>query len=231
MDVRRQGRASLAVWWNAPVRPLLWLVLTGTFAAINFVAAANAPERDQDTVYRYDVIVSAAVAYGLLFVLVLALTNGLPRRELLGLRRPASWPRALGLSLVCLVVILVGAAILLQLTNAGDEQNLAPEDWDSSRAGAYAASFVAIVFIGPVVEELLYRGAGIGLLAPYGKWVAIGVTALLFGLGHGLLLSLGAFIWFGLVTAWLRYRTDSLYPPLVVHSCFNALGMIVPLLV
>jgi membrane protease YdiL (CAAX protease family) len=213
------------------MRTILWLVLTGTFAAINFVAASQAPERGQDTVFTYDVIVSAVIAYGLLLVLILLLTNGLPRRELFALRPPPSWPRALGLSLVSLVVILIGAAILLQLTNAGDEQNLTPEEWDGSRAGAYAASFVAIVFIGPTVEELLYRGAGIGLLAPYGRTVAIGVTAVLFGLGHGLLLSLGAFIWFGLVTAWLRYRTNSLYPPLLVHRGFNAAGMIVPLLI
>lgn len=213
------------------MRTLLWLVLTGTFAALNFVAVSQAPERDQDTVYSYDVLVSAVIAYGLLFVLILALTNGLPRRDLLALRRPPSWPRALGLSLVSLIAIGIGAAIVLQLTNAGDEQNLAPEDWDSSRAGAYATSFVAIVFIGPLVEELLYRGAGIGLLAQHGRLIAVGVTALLFGLGHGLLLSLGAFVWFGVVTGWLRLRTDSLYPPLLVHSVFNALGMIVPLLV
>ena len=68
------------------------------------------------------------------------------------------------------------------------------------------------MLIGPVVEELLYRGAGVGLLEPHGRLAAIGVTALMFGLGHGLLLSLGAFIWFGIVTAWLRLHTDSLYP-------------------
>jgi membrane protease YdiL (CAAX protease family) len=61
--------------------------------------------------------------------------------------------------------------------------------------------------------------------------VAVGVTAVLFGLGHGLLLSLGAFIWFGLVVAIVRLRTRSLYPAILVHSTFNALGMIVPLFV
>ena len=81
------------------------------------------------------------------------------------------------------------------------------------------------------MEELLYRGAGVGLLRHHGRLAAIAVTALMFGLGHGLLLSLGAFIWFGIVTAWIRLRTDSLYPGLIVHSCFNAFGMIVPLFV
>lgn len=212
------------------MRALLWVAVTAAFAAVNFYAVSQAGERGQDTVYSYDVLASAVVAYGLLLVVVLALTSGLPRREVLALRAPASWASALGLAGAGLVAIFAGATALLWLTGAGDEQNLAPEEWDGSRAGAYAASFVAIVLIGPVVEELLYRGAGVGLFLPRGNLAAIGVTALLFGLGHGLLLSLAAFVWFGIVTAWIRVRTDSLYPVLLVHAAFNAAGMVVPLL-
>ena len=212
------------------MRALIWLAVTTAFAALSFYSVSQAPERGGDTVYSYDVLVSAVVAYGLLLAVVLALTAGLPRRELLALRAPRSWGRALGLSLGGLVAIIAGAYFLLALTGAGDEQNLAPEEWDGSRAGAYAASFAAIVLIGPLVEELLYRGVGVGLLEQHGRLTAIGVTALMFGLGHGLLLSLGAFIWFGVVTAWIRLRTDSLYPALIVHSLFNAFGMIAPLL-
>lgn len=213
------------------MRALIWLAVTGAFAALNFYAVSRAPERGDDTVYSYDVLANAVFAYGLLFAFVLALTAGLPRRDVLGLRSPRSWPGALGLSLAGLVAILIGASTIVWLSGAGDEQNLAPEDWDGSRAGAYAASFVAIVFVGPFVEELLYRGAGVGLLESRGTIAAIGVTAVMFGLGHGLLLSLGAFVWFGIVTAWIRIRTDSLYPALIVHALFNAFGMIVPLFV
>jgi membrane protease YdiL (CAAX protease family) len=213
------------------MRLQLWLAVTAAFAALNFYAASQPSEREGDVVYTYDVFVSAVIAYGLMLGVIFALTAGLPRRELLALRPPRSWGRALGLSLGGLVAIYVGAGVLLWLSRAGDEQNLTPEAWDSSRAGAYAASFVAVVLIGPVVEELLYRGLGVGLLQAYGRFAAIGVTALLFGLGHGLLLSLGAFVWFGVVTAWIRLRTDSLYPTLVVHCCFNAVGMTAPLFI
>jgi len=213
------------------MRVQAWLAVTAAFAAVNFYAASQSSERDGDIVYSYDVLASAVVVYGLLLGVVFAITAGLPRRELLALRAPRSWGRALGLSLGSLIAIFVGAALLLWLSQAGDEQNLTPEAWDSSRAGAYAASFVAIVLIGPVVEELLYRGAGVGLLQHHGRLAAIGGTALMFGLGHGLLLSLGAFVWFGVVTAWLRLRTDSLYPALIVHAAFNAFGMTVPLFV
>jgi membrane protease YdiL (CAAX protease family) len=213
------------------VRALLWLAITGAFAALNLYAVSQAEDRGEDTIYSYDVLFSAIVAYGLLAVIVYALTQGLPRRELLGLRAPRSWASGVGLALGGVIAALLGAAALLALTDAGDEQNLAPEDWDGSRAGAYAASFLAIVFIGPTVEELLYRGAGIGLLERWGAPVAVGVTALMFGLGHGLLLSFPAFLWFGLVTGWLRVHTRSLYPPLLAHCTFNAFGMILPVVV
>ena len=214
------------------MRAAIWIAVTGAFAALNFYAAATADgEREQDAVYSYELLVGAVVAYGLLLVFVIAITSGLSRRDVLALRPPPSWWRALGLSAGAVVVILLGAYVALTLAGAGDEQNLTPEDWDASRAGPYAASFVAIVFIGPTVEELLYRGAGLALLEPYGRGAAVAVTAVLFGLGHGLPLSLGAFIWFGLVVALVRLRTKSLYPGILVHATFNALGMTVPLFV
>lgn len=213
------------------MRAAIWIAVTGAFAALNFYAAATGGERNQDAVYSYDLLTGAVVAYGLLLGFVFAITAGLPRREVLALRAPESWWRAIGLAAGAVVVILIGAYVALALTGAGDEQNLTPEEWDGSRAGAYAASFVAVVFIGPIVEELLYRGAGLGLLEPYGQRVAVAVTAIVFGLGHGLLLSLGAFIWFGLVIALVRIRTKSVYPAIAVHMIFNALGMTVPLFI
>jgi membrane protease YdiL (CAAX protease family) len=216
---------------RSPGRAVIWIAVTGAFAALNFYAANTADDRGQDAVYSYDLLVGAVLAYGLLFGFVWALTSGLPRREVLALRPPPSWWRAIGLAVVAVIVILIGAYVALALTDAGDEQNLTPEDWDGSRAGQYAASFVAVVLIGPVVEELLYRGVGLKLLEPYGRWIAVGVTAAIFGLGHGLLLSLGAFVWFGIVVALVRLRTGSLYPAILVHSTFNALGMTLPLFV
>jgi membrane protease YdiL (CAAX protease family) len=209
----------------------IWVAVTGGFAARNFYAASTADDRGQDAVYSYDLLAGALIAYGLLFVFVLALTQGMPRRDVLALRAPPSWWRAVGLAVVAVIAILVGAYLVLALAQAGDEQNLTPEGWDGSRAGQYAASFVAVVLIAPVVEELLYRGVGLSLLEPYGRWVAVGVTAAIFGLGHGLLLSLGAFVWFGIVVALVRLRTGSIYPAILVHCTFNALGMTIPLFV
>ena len=212
------------------MRLALWFAFVGTFAALNLYARSAGTRPDDDAVYQYDFAFGSLAGYAVLFSLVLALSIGLPRREVFALRRPRSWGRSLGLALGALIVIYIGAALALVLSGADDEQNLTPEGWDGSRAGAYALSFIAIVFAAPITEELLYRGLGLWLLlARTAAPVAVGVTAVLFGLGHGLLLSLAAFIWFGIVIAIVRLRTDSIYPAFVVHCTFNAIGMIAPL--
>ncbi len=214
------------------MRLALWIFFVGAFAALNLYGRSEGTRPDDDIIYQYDFAVGSLAGYAVLFSLVLALTIGLPRREVLALRRPPSWPRALGLALGALVVIYIGAALALSLSGAGDEQNLTPEGWDGTRAGAYALSFLAIVFAAPITEELLYRGVGLSLLLPrVGMAAAVGVTAVLFGLGHGLVLSLAAFVWFGIVIAIVRLRTDSIYPAFAVHCTFNAIGMIAPLLI
>lgn len=212
------------------MRLALWLFFVSAFAAINLYGRSEGTRPDDDIIYQYDFAVGSLAGYAVLFSLVLALTVGLPRREVLALRPPESWARAVGLALGALVVIYIGATVALALSDAGDEQNLTPEGWDSSRAGAYALSFVAVVFVAPITEELLYRGVGLSLLlARTATPVAVGVTAVLFGLGHGLVLSLAAFIWFGIVVALVRLRTDSIYPAFMVHCAFNAIGMTAPL--
>src|SRR6185436_15691108 len=113
-----------------------------------------------------------------------------------------------------------------QFANAGEEQGLTPDHWDPSRAGAYAASFVAVAVVAPIVEELTYRGEGFTLLSAYARWVAIVGTGLAFALGHGLLVGLPVLLVFGLGLAWLRDRTDSVYPGIALHSIFNGAALI-----
>jgi len=213
------------------VRTLLWLLFVGSFAALSLYGRATGAKPPDDAVYRYETGVGGIVQALIVLALLYWLSVGLSRREFFALRPPDSWFRALGLAFGALVTIFFGAYAIVSAVGAGDEQNLTPEGWDGDRAGAYALSFVAIVLAGPLAEELLYRGAGVSLLRPYGAATAIIVTAALFGLAHGLILSLGAFILFGLVTALLRIHTGSIYPPLAVHMAFNTLGMIGPLLV
>lgn len=208
-------------------RFVAWAAIVASLIALGYGSRAEGGDPPQDALYRYDTAIAGVVVYLFLLGVLLLVARGVPRRTFFALRPPASWPRALGLALAAYVGIFVGAGLLLVALDAGDEQGLTPEAWDSSRAGAYAANFVAVALVGPVVEELLYRGAGMTLLARFGAPVAVLVTAIGFGLGHGLVLALAALVFFGLVTAWLRLKTSSVYPCILVHCAFNATSLIV----
>jgi membrane protease YdiL (CAAX protease family) len=208
-------------------RLVAWASLVLSLALIGYAGRLASGKPPENALYRYETAVGGVVIYGLLLLLLLWIGRGLPTRELFALRRPRSWPRALGLALAAYAAIFVGAGLILIALDAGDEQGLTPEEWNSSRAGAYAANFLSIALVGPIVEELMYRGAGMSLLARYGATAAVLVTAVGFGLGHGLLLALPALVLFGVVTAVLRLKTDSLYPCMLVHCAFNATSLIV----
>ena len=126
-----------------------------------------------------------------------------------------------------IVAVFIVEAVLEPFLNAGEEQGLTPDTWDPDRAGAYAANAVVIAVIAPIVEELMFRGAGYSLLARFGQVVAIVAVGVLFGLVHGLIAGLVVLSVFGIGLAWLRAKTDSVYPCIAVHALFNAVALIV----
>ena len=205
-----------------------WLILVAALATLGYAGRASGGKPEDDVLYRYETAIGSVIVYAvLLAIVVFGIGRGFPRADFFALRRPRSWRRALGYALAGYVAIFIGAGLLLLLLDAGDAQGLTPDGWDSSRAGAYAANFLAIAIVGPVVEELLYRGAGLSLLLRFGPVFAVLATAICFGLGHGLVLALPALVVFGLVTAVVRLRTDSIYPAMLVHCAFNATSLIV----
>lgn len=221
METHRDGEGGEA--W----RLAAWAGIVAFLIVLGYGSRLDGGDPPDDALYRYETAIGGIVVYGVLLAILFWIARGLPQRDFFALRRPASWPGALGLALGAYVTIFLGAGLILVLLDAGDEQGLTPEAWDPSRAGAYAANFVAVALVGPIVEELMYRGAGMTLLARFGSPVAVAVTSIGFGLGHGLVLALPALVFFGLVTALLRLRTDSVYPCVLVHCAFNATSLIV----
>lgn len=210
-----------------PGRIVAWLIFVLALTALGYAGRFDGSEPPEDIAYRYWYAIAAAVQYAVMLGILLLIARGLPVRELFALRRPRSWWRALGFAAIVLVAIWIASAALAPFLDATEEQGLVPDEWDSSRAGAFAAFFVVVAFIAPAVEELTYRGLGFSLLAPYGAPVAILVTGVLFGLAHGLLVALPVLIFFGLAIGWLRARTDSIYPPIALHATFNATALVV----
>jgi membrane protease YdiL (CAAX protease family) len=214
-------------------RVLAWLVFTLALVSLAYLGRAGSSGSDtRDLAYRYDTTVLALVQYGLFLAILLLISRGLPRRDFFALTRPGSWRRALGLAALALVAIWIfsfGYERVLSLFgnwNPTSEQGLVPDRWDSSRAGAFAAFFVVVAFVAPVVEELTYRGLGVSLLLPYGASLAILATGVIFGASHGLIVALPVLAFFGVAVAWLRTRTDSVYPGMLLHATFNGVALV-----
>ena len=206
-------------------RLIAWLGFVLVIAAIGYIGQAGDSELPDDFVYRYSAAVFGVVQFALFFGVLLLIVKGLPKRELFGLRRPDSWPRAVALVLGGLVAIFAVSYALSPFLDAGEEQGIVPEEWDPDRVGAYLAFAAVATFVAPVVEELTFRGLGFTLLAPYGAWAAVLGTGILFGLWHGLVIALPVLAGFGVVLAWIRYKTGSVYPPIVLHAIFNGIAI------
>jgi membrane protease YdiL (CAAX protease family) len=71
----------------------------------------------------------------------------------------------------------------------------------------------------------MFRGAGFSLLEPFGRWTPVVGSGVAFGLVHGLLEGLPIITAFGLGLAYLRSRTQSLYPCVLLHAAFNGAGL------
>jgi hypothetical protein len=204
-----------------------WVVLVGLLAAISYAAHfASDGDIPDDALYRWSTAIGGLVQYAIILVIVLALARGLAPATL-GLRAPASWRAAAGWLVASIVAIWVIGAILNIFLKAGEEQGLVPDGWDPERAAAFAANFVVVALVAPIVEELTYRGLGFAAVRDaFGAVAAVVVTAAAFGLAHGLVVALPVLTIFGLILAWLRLRTESLYPPIILHALFNGIALI-----
>ena len=206
-----------------------WFVLVGGLILLAFSSSATEPE-DQDTselVYDYSFGIVGIVVYLLILGIVLLIARGMDRRETFALRGPTSWKTAGGLTVGLFVAVYIVAIILEAIFHAGEEQGLDPSGWQSDRVGAFVLSVIAIGIVGPISEEMTFRGLGYALLNQWGPWAAIGVTGILFALAHGILVGLPVFFVIGAGLAFLRYRTNSIVPAMLVHMAFNSLQLAV----
>jgi membrane protease YdiL (CAAX protease family) len=213
-----------------------WTGLVAAIAVLNYAArfsgsSAATTHSARDAVYSYATFAGGLVVYVFWLGLVLAIAVG--HGDLLALRRPASLPRAAGLAFGAVVAIYAVEAVvsLLPLPQSpGKEQGLTPTNWEPSHAGAFAANLVLFALVAPLVEELTFRGLGQSLLRFLGRWPSIVLVGAAFGLAHGLVEGLLVLVPFGIALAWLRDRTRSVYPGIVVHGLFNALALVAAVL-
>ena len=204
-----------------------WAILVTALAALSYAAnLADTGDTPDDLLYRWSSAIGGLVQYAIILAIVLFIARGLAPATL-GLVRPASWEKAPGRVATALVSIWVIGAVLNVFLEAGKEQGLVPNGWDSGRAAPFVANFVVVAGVAPVVEELTYRGLGFAAVRDaFGNGAAVVVTALAFGLAHGLFIALPVLTIFGLILAWVRLTTGSIYPTIALHALFNGIALI-----
>ncbi|MBX5474031.1 MAG: CPBP family intramembrane metalloprotease [Thermoleophilia bacterium] len=205
-----------------------WVGLVALIAALNYAArfSGSSSGAGRDEVYSYSTFASGIVLYAVWLGVVLLVA--IDRFGLLALRRPRSWRRALALALAAIAAIYAWEAVVAALPlpeSPGAEQGLTPTRWEPAHAGAFAANVVLFAFVAPVVEELTFRGLGQSLLRFLGRWPSIAAVGLAFGLAHGLVEALLVLVPFGAALAYLRDRTASVVPGMLVHGLFNGIAL------
>jgi membrane protease YdiL (CAAX protease family) len=204
-----------------------WTALIVFMSAIAYASQLSSGSPPNDVAYRWSTSILGLVQYAVILGILLLITLGLDRRSFLAFRRPTSWKRAAGIAALVLFTVLVVGGIVDQFANPEREQGLIPEHWDSSKIAPFVGFTIVVVVVAPIVEELQFRGVGYGLLERFGRTAAILLVGLAFGLVHGLIAGFPVIAVFGCGLAYLRSRTDSIYPCMLLHASFNAFGLIV----
>lgn len=202
-------------WWFALVAALVTLQYAGRFSS---------SDDGPSPLYSWGFL-GASIGQELFLLAVIVGIGGLSWR-LYALRRPVSIRGATGLALAVFVAVNVFETVWVWLVDPGNEQGLTPDHWQPAHAAAYVANGIVICTLVPLVEELTFRGVGYALIEPYGRLRAILITGVLFGLSHGLLLDLPVIALFGCLLAYVRARTGSVLPGMVLHAAFNLYALI-----
>src|SRR3954447_23753946 len=220
METTRVSRTRLA----------FWIALVASVSTLEYTArfSGTAGKSARNEVYSYSTFANGLVFYGLVLGVVLAIVYD--RTDLLALRRPAAHAAALAVGVLVATYLWELVVVTLPIRDPGREQGLTPTHWEPAHAGAFAANVVLFTVVAPAIEELTFRGAGQSLLSFAGRWPSILLVGIAFGVWHGLVQALLVLIPFGIGLAYLRNRTRSVIPGIVVHGLFNGVALAVAVL-
>jgi membrane protease YdiL (CAAX protease family) len=206
-------------------RLVAWILFVALISGIAYASRFTQGKPDRNALYQWSTAVGELVVFAIIIVVTLAITGS--RHELLALRRPASWPRALGLCLLLLGLVYAAVAAIDPLLHGGREQGLTPTGWQPDHAAAFVVNFAVVAGVAPFAEELLFRGLGYSLvITRFELWPTILTIGIAFGLYHGLVEALPELAIFGCALAWLRSRTGSVFPGMLLHATFNSIALI-----
>ncbi len=205
-----------------------WVTFVGLFSALAWGSrASSGGSGGSQTDFFSWAFFGASVASTLILLLpIVAIAYG--RQRLLALRRPQAWGQAIGLAVLTYISVSVISEILVAVgLHPGRQQGLLPSHWQHGHTAPFVANTVYVVVAVPIVEELLVRGIGYGLLRPLGITPAALLSACGWALMHGFVDGIPVFVVFGVGLALIRERTGSTVPGMILHGLFNGIAVAV----
>ncbi|MBO2524183.1 MAG: hypothetical protein CW341_00530 [Bacteroidetes bacterium] len=200
-----------AVLWLGPV----------VLAAIIMVASGL---YDKDSFWDSG-IVPWMLLLGNTLVVIIFLAKGFVARDLGRIERQDILPM-IGMALLIFLGWVFPETFLQNLINVPME--LTDKEFDQLAGGI--AGILDTAFITPIAEEIIFRGLILGMLFKliHRPWIAILISALVFGAIH---MTTSQFIFgglYGLLLGWLFWRTGSIWPGVIIHVANNASAMLLP---
>ena len=168
-------------------------------------------------------IMKWTLVIGLMLIAVLFFSKSYVKLSFGRIERRMVWP-AIGMSvLIAVAQLLVTVSVLSLFDVDFFYQGEALERRQQLFSGLAGALFVVVS--GPIIEEICFRELLLdGLLKTRCRpWVAIIISAVAFGLFHGLWAPFVTATLFGILAGWLYWRTGSIIPGLIIHIANNSL--------
>jgi membrane protease YdiL (CAAX protease family) len=202
----------------------IWLGVCGFLIASAFYLASLETEDDDEALYDGGLAVAGAIQYAIIVLIAVGIARLFPNpMSALGLRRfRARW---VWISFVVVLATLAVGIALEPVLHGGEEQGLAPDEWQPEHATAFVVNSAMIVLVAPFVEELFFRGIGVRALTVFGTMAAIVLSGIVFGAVHGVLGALPPLALFGIGLAWIRVRSASIWPGFIAHAAYNGIGV------
>ena len=235
MLAKSLGKAAYAVGLT------LWVVFSLFVgqALASIIVISFPSEGNQAVVATLMAALGYALGLGLALGVPALASRKLVSKETLGLHRlPTVADVGIGIMSILPYLVLSGIVLwfgmeVLNIINPEVGQQIPFQNL--SLRIEYVVAFITLVIMAPLAEEILFRGYFLGRLSEKtGKWVAMLITALVFGLMHlpafsetGIVLQWSAAIdtfAMGIVVGALRNLSGSIWAGVVLHALKNGVA-------
>ncbi len=217
-----------------------WILLALGLTFLGNQSPRSAPLSPQlDGINAFITFIISAIIEGAFIVAPLYIAihvyHSLPRRWKLGLQALGfkSFNVVQAISLIFVLIIAILAidnlyqyVITLFHLNLQTNDQVLLQEGKNMPYTTYATLLVA-VFVAPFCEEIFFRGfifMGLRQAMPVG--IAIVASAFLFAIAHADLGSFAVLFIIGIMLAFIRWRTRSLWPGIFLHMLNNGIGAV-----